>query len=189
MCYDHVLLCANITNFVGGPKFTKALQEIQIMLHHTWAIPEPISPPPMTVTWLNAFALCALVAKERTKLLHRLAITSLFFWHSWNVLERKSVLLKHSAINALFFVFYIRLYKHLNNMDSVQNSAFLLWFDIITVSKFNIFSGWFWSNIWWIHGVYIDRHTCVLRKIDIEGKTISPTLTPANGTRKLHWGV
>lgn len=106
MCYDHVLLCANITNFVGGPKFTKALQEIQIMLHHTWAIPEPISPPPMTVTWLNAFALCALVAKERTKLLHRLAITSLFFWHSWNVLERKSVLLKHNTVQSTLYSSY-----------------------------------------------------------------------------------
>lgn len=93
MCYDHVLLCANrkknppewcfFVDFVGSSKFTKALLGIhryyQLLWCITWAIPEPISPPPMTVTWLNAFALCALVAKERTKLLHRFAITSLFF--------------------------------------------------------------------------------------------------------------
>lgn len=70
-------------DFVGSSKFTKALLAIhryyQLLWCITWAIPEPISPPPMTVTWLNAFALCALVAKERTKLLHRFAITSLFF--------------------------------------------------------------------------------------------------------------
>lgn len=102
MCNDHVLLCAKITNFVGGPKFTNTPLLPVIMMHHTWAIPEPISPPPMTVTWLNTFALCALVAKERTKLLHRLAITSLFFFGTVETFWKESPFFKNTVQSTLY---------------------------------------------------------------------------------------